>query len=356
VPEWPAIWNNRVKTMLRQAAKRAAITGGLHAARLLSAAGLMRGARGRGAIFTLHHVRPKQPLAFDPNAHLEITPDFLEAAIVRLKRDGYRFIALDALPAHLASNDPRPVAAFTLDDGYRNNLIHAAPVFSRHAVPFTVFVAGGFIDRTAILWWEVLADLLNRNTSLQFQFGEVETLPVETRLQKQAAFDRIASFIQTIDEAAAVERLKTCALHQGVDALKLTADLTLDETGLKTLIKNPLASLGAHTISHRALARLPDDIARDEMDRSASRVEEITGNRPVTLAYPYGYAGTVSPRDHRLAQELGFSVAVTTQPGTVNGQLDKTALPRISLNGYFQKAGYVSALASGIAFRLMGAR
>jgi peptidoglycan/xylan/chitin deacetylase (PgdA/CDA1 family) len=345
-----------VKTMLRQAAKRASITAGLHAARLLGAAGLMRGARGRGAIFTLHHVRPAQPQAFDPNAHLAITPDFLDAAIVRLKRDGYRFIALDALPAHLASNDLRPVALFTLDDGYRNNLVHAAPVFSRHNVPFTVFVTGGFIDRTAILWWEVLADLLNRNTSPHFQFDGIETLPTATLLQKQAAFDRIASFIQTSDEAAAVDRLNTFAASQGVDALKLTAALTLDEAGLKTLIENPLASLGAHTISHRALARLPDDIARDEMDHSARRVEEITGRRPVSFAYPYGYAGTVSPRDHQLAKDLGFSVAVTTQPGTVNGQLDNTALPRISLNGHFQKAGHVSALASGIAFRLMGAR
>ncbi|WP_455273460.1 polysaccharide deacetylase family protein [Rhizobium herbae] len=342
--------------MLRQAAKRAAITGGLHVARVIGTTGLMRDARGRGAIFTLHHVRPKQPLAFDPNGHLEITPDFLETAIVRLKRDGYRFITLDALPVHLASNDPRPVAVFTLDDGYRNNLEHAAPVFSRHAVPFTVFVAGGFIDRTNILWWEVLADLLNRNTSLQFQFDGIETLPAETLQQKQAAFDRIAAFIQTIDEATAVERLKTFAASQGVDALKLTADLTLDAAGLKRLIENPLASLGAHTISHRALARLPDNFARDEMEQSARRVEAITGRRPVSLAYPYGYAGTVSPRDHRLAQDLGFTTAVTTQPGTLNDRLDKTALPRISLNGHFQKAGFVSALASGIAFQLMGAR
>src|SRR5687768_17387083 len=118
--------------MLRKAARRAAITGGLNVARIVSSTGLLRRARGRGAIFTLHHVRPKAPRAFDPNAHLEITPEFLDTAITRLKRDGYRFIALDALPAHLASSDPQPVAAFTLDDGYRNNLEYAAPVFSHH--------------------------------------------------------------------------------------------------------------------------------------------------------------------------------------------------------------------------------
>ncbi|CAN7201597.1 polysaccharide deacetylase family protein [Pararhizobium sp. LjRoot255] len=344
-----------MKASLRRLVKRAAITGGLETARLVNAAGLMRRARGRGAIFTLHHVRPKKPRVFDPNSHLEITPEFLDTAITRLKRDGYRFIALDALPAHLASSDPQPVAAFTLDDGYRNNLDYAAPVFSRHGVPFTVFVAGGFVDRTEILWWEVLADLLEQQTSLKFQFDkQIETLPAATLQQKQAAFDRIAAFIHAIDETTAVDRLKGMANFQGVDALKLTADLTLDETGLRTLIENPLASLGAHTITHRALARLTDDAVRTEMERSAVRVERITGRRPASFAYPYGYRGTVSPRDHRTAKDLGFTTAVTTQPGTLTNGIETAALPRISLNGHFQKAGYVSALASGTPFRLMG--
>lgn len=343
--------------MLRQAVKRTAITGGLKAAGLLHAGGLMRNARGRGAIFTLHHVRPKQPRAFDPNAHLEITPEFLETAITTLKRDGYRFIALDALPAHLASDDPQPVAAFTLDDGYRNNLEHAAPVFSRHDVPFTVFVAGGFIDRTHTLWWETLADLLERQSSLTFDFGTGdETLALGSLQQKQAVFDRFASFLHSIDEATAIDRLNRTAQALGIDATGITAALTLDESGLKALVENPLASLGAHTISHRSVTRLNGETARAEMDLSAMRVEQITGYRPTSLAYPYGFATAVSARDHRLAKDLGFSTAVTTQPGTLSDSVNAAALPRISLNGHFQKAGYVSALASGIAFRLMGAR
>ncbi len=343
--------------MLRQAVKRTAITGGLTVAGLLHAGGLMRQERGRGAIFTLHHVRPKQPRAFDPNAHLEITPEFLDTAITALKRDGYRFIALDALPAHLASDDPQPVAIFTLDDGYRNNLDHAAPVFSRHDVPFTVYVAGGFIDRTHTLWWETLADLLERQSSLTFDFGHGdETVSLGSLQQKQSAFDRFAALLHSIDEATAIERLNRTAQTLGIDALGITAALTLDEAGLKTLIENPLASLGAHTISHRSVIRLSDETASAEMDLSARRVEEITGNRPTSLAYPYGFATAVSARDHRLAGDLGFSTAVTTQPGTLSDTANMAALPRISLNGHFQRAGHVSALASGIAFKLMGAR
>ncbi|AWI56240.1 polysaccharide deacetylase family protein [Sinorhizobium fredii] len=341
-------------TMVRNHLRRAAIAGGLEAAHALARAGLMAEARGRGAIFTLHHVRPKDHRAFDPNAHLEITPTFLEKTILTLKRRGHRFVALEELPACLASADKGPVACFTLDDGYRNNLEWALPVFERHGVPFTVFVTAGYVDRTHTLWWETLADLLSARHEFRFDFGDgAELVSSGTSAQKQTAFDRIASYVHGADEARAVAALNRAALEHGIDPFAITEQLTLDESGLRALIASPLASLGAHTISHRALARLNDDEARREIASSAARVEAITGRPPLTVAYPYGFRPTVSARDHRLAAGLGFAVAVTTEPGTLSPGVNLHAVPRISLNGHFQSARYVSALASGIPFRLL---
>jgi peptidoglycan/xylan/chitin deacetylase (PgdA/CDA1 family) len=338
-----------IKTRVR----RAAISGGLELASGLNRAGLMSDARGRGAIFTLHHVRPRIARAFDPNAHLEITPEFLDKAIEQLKRDGYRVIALDDVPKALADRDGAPFACFTLDDGYRNNLDHALPVFTRHDVPFTVFVAGGFVDRTHTLWWETLADLLSATSRLRFDFGSgMEMLKTESTVEKQAVFERMAAYIHGVEESLAVAALDASALEHGIDAVAITKALTLDEAGLRRLVESPLASLGAHTISHRAVARLGDEQAAEEIEASAARVEAITGKRPRSFAYPYGDRPAVSPRDQRLVADLGFAVAVTTMPGTVATAAPLHALPRISLNGHFQRARYVSALASGIPFRL----
>ena len=60
----------------RRMVKRAVIQGGLEAVSLLSRTGFMARARGLGAIFTLHHVRPACHKDFDPAAHLTITPEF----------------------------------------------------------------------------------------------------------------------------------------------------------------------------------------------------------------------------------------------------------------------------------------
>ena len=347
-----------IRNVMRQGLKRAVITGGLEFAHFAGRAGLMATARGMGAIFSLHHVRPKLPQAFDPNAHLEITPEFLEAAIEHLREEGYQFVALADLPARLAiARAGERFAAFTLDDGYRNNAMHAQPVFTRHKVPFTVFVAPGFCCKTHGIWWETLTELLRAAPHLEFDFGTGPvTMPLATPFQKQAAFNRMTRFVQVeTDEATAIEKLDAAAKTHGIDPMMITERLVMREPELKSLVLNPLAAIGAHTVSHRSLARLNDEEARREMNESADHIAAIIGHRPETFAYPYGNNAAVSPREHRLAKELGFRLAVTTDPGTLSARSfdTPTTLPRISLNGLYQKPKYVGALASGIPFRLL---
>ncbi|MBB3354927.1 polysaccharide deacetylase family protein [Rhizobium lentis] len=340
---------------LKRLAKRVAIGAGLEASSLIAAAGLMRQAGGRGVIFTLHHVRPHEPHAFAPNAHLEITPHFLDAALRRLTRDGYRFVRLDQLPALLAEPEGgRPFAAFTLDDGYINNMEHALPVFERHRAPFTVFVTKGFAERSHSIWWETLAVLLRRPKEIRFDFGNgSERLALASPRQQWDAFDRFAGYIHRFDEARAVATLDMLAREHGIEPTDIVRDLVMGPVQLQRLARRPLATLGAHTISHRALARLPEAEARIEMEVSADYVEALTGARPAAIAYPYGTPEAATAREEALAGRLGFSVAVTTQPGLP--ATGKTGyLPRMSLNGYYQKRRYVSALASGIPLKLMG--
>lgn len=343
---------NRAKAALRRGGKRNGIAAVLNATYLASRAGLMASSRGRGAIFTLHHVRPAADRLFGPNAHLEVTPEFLDTAITQLRADGYDFIRLDEVPGRLRSAEGRPFAVFTLDDGYYNNAQYALPVFERHGVPFTVFITRGFVERSHSLWWETLGELLPRLDRLEFDFGDgTETMELSAS-RIFDCFDRFARFVWENDEAEAVAAIDSLARRHGVDPLDLTARLVMGQDELLRLVEHPLASLGAHTLSHRAISRLPEEEARVEMLHSADWLEALTGTRPSTFAFPYGMKQGVSPRDMTIAADLGFSVAVTTQPGTLTeASLDtSTGLPRISLNGHFQKPRYVAALASGIPF------
>jgi peptidoglycan/xylan/chitin deacetylase (PgdA/CDA1 family) len=63
----------------------------------------------------------------------------------------------------------------------------------------------------------------------------------------------------------------------------------------------------------------------------------------------------VGAREAEAARTAGYRIAVTTQPGvlTSNSLAQPTELPRVSLNGYFQKPRFVSALISGLPFALI---
>jgi peptidoglycan/xylan/chitin deacetylase (PgdA/CDA1 family) len=342
----------------RRMVKRAAIQGGLEAVSLMAKSGLMPSARGLGAIFTLHHVRPRMHKDFDPVAHLTITPEFLDASITKLKADGHVPVALEDLPDFLAQPDrPGPAMVFTLDDGYRDNDVHARPVFEKHGVPYTIFVSGGFVDRTHTIWWETAEELIGRVDEFVFDYGDGNgevALSTRTLLEKYAAFDQLHKALACARQDEIISRLDAQARAAGICPTGIVEREVMGEDELKTLASTRRARLGAHTISHANLAHLDETRMRSEIIRSAERVAQITGETPSTLAYPYGDACAAGPREYRAAEDLGFGLAVTTNPGVLNANSIKSlfALRRISLNGYYQKSRYVGALASGIPFAL----
>jgi peptidoglycan/xylan/chitin deacetylase (PgdA/CDA1 family) len=75
------------------------------------------------------------------------------------------------------------------------------------------------------------------------------------------------------------------------------------------------------------------------------------GAAPRHLAYPVGDRSAAGPREFKIAAELGYKTAVTTRPGVIfSGHAEHlTALPRISLNGDFQRPRYAKVLISGAA-------
>jgi peptidoglycan/xylan/chitin deacetylase (PgdA/CDA1 family) len=345
-----------IKNLASPVIKRSVITTGLEVSAVLDSLGLSGRTRGLGAIFTLHHVRAPFSRPFHPNDLLEVTPEFLDDALATLKRSGYDFIRLEDVPDRLASRSSRPFACFTLDDGNRNNKTDAAPVFARHGAPFTIFITKGFIEESASLWWETLEALLNRAPAIRFDFGlGPEPIPTATAEQKLAAFRRITDYVSTADEAYAVAQLDTLARKHGVEPLAITTELTMRQDELQALAENPLVSYGAHTLTHRGLARLELSDARNEIAGSIEAVRNLTGKTANAFAYTYGDARSVGQREQQILRDVGMKIGVTTRPGVLTAGMldDMTALPRISLNGLYQKARYVRALASGIPFKVM---
>ncbi|WP_159592864.1 polysaccharide deacetylase family protein [Chelativorans xinjiangense] len=340
----------------REFLKYAAIRTSLEAVAHSRAQALFPALGGRGVIFTLHHVRPVEGPRFAPNAHLSVTPNFLAQAIVAARECGLVPVHLHDLPALLSDPaDKRKFAAFTLDDGYRNNAAFAAPVFRKFDVPYTIFLTAGFVERTRTIWWETAAALVDKSAGLTFDFGNgPEKVATTTAAQKRAAFARLEAFVGTVDEDEAVERIDRASRAAGIEPAAIVDELVMDEADLRALGKDPLARFGAHTLTHVNLRRVGSERLREEVEASARAVERYVGRPPRSFAYPYGQPWSLGEREIRAVAEAGFPLAVTTQPGVLRpASLERpTALPRVSLNGRFQAKHHVKALVSGLLFKL----
>lgn len=341
---------------IKRAARYSLIRAGLEGVALSGAAGRHRAS---GAIFTLHHVDPQPMNRWMPNGGLSVTPEFLEQAILAAREAGLTPLALEDLPARLADKrDDRRYVCFTLDDGYRDNARHAAPVFRAHDIPYTIFITAGFVERTRSIWWETASAVVRTKSALAFDFPAGRRhLSMDTPLRRMSAFDALSDFVQqSDDEDAAIAALDAAARELGIDPLAITERQTMDAKELAELADDGLAHFGAHTLTHPNLRRVDEDRLRREIVESGRAVERYVGARPTSFAYPYGFAAAVGAREVAAVTEAGFDVAVTTMPGVIEpgANAPMTALKRISLNGFYQKKRYVKALLSGLPFKLRG--
>jgi peptidoglycan/xylan/chitin deacetylase (PgdA/CDA1 family) len=309
---------------------------------------------GVGAIFMLHQVRPGREAEFQPNSHLEITPDFLRLTLCHLRSRDIDIVSMDELHERLVQGRlDRQFAAFTLDDGYRDNRDYALPVFREFDAPSTIYVTSDFAEGTGRLWWIALEAVIAKADHIDIQMGgTAQRLEAATPAAKQAAFDRLHDWLRALpgehDLQREIEAL--CARH-GIDLVALCRELCMSWVELTSLADDPLVTIGAHSVSHCNLAKQREEIATQEIAGGRARIEQALQRPVLHLAYPYGDREAAGGREFALAAGAGFKTAVTTRPGMIfaDNVEHMTALPRVSLNGNYQDARILPVLTSGAA-------
>jgi peptidoglycan/xylan/chitin deacetylase (PgdA/CDA1 family) len=308
---------------------------------------------GVGAIFMLHHVRPRRDAEFQPNRHLEVAPDFLRAMLSHLRSRGIDIITIDEVHQRLLErNFSRRFACFTLDDGYRDNRDFALPVMREFDAPLNVFVVSDFAEGTGKLWWIALEMAIARASSIETVIGDVATrLDTSTPAAKQAAFDRLHDWLRALPGDDIQREIAALCARHGVDETAICRDLCMSWDELRPFADDPLVTIGAHSITHCNLASQTEEIARHEMAIGRARIESALQRPAVHLAYPYGDKIAAGAREFALARAAGFKTAVTTRPGMIFPESADhlTALARVSLNGNYQDTRILPVLTSGAA-------
>jgi peptidoglycan/xylan/chitin deacetylase (PgdA/CDA1 family) len=277
--------------------------------------------------------------------------------IGRLRRARIDLVSLDEVHRRLVEGDDgRRFVCLTFDDGYRDFLDHAYPVLKRYEVPFAMYVPTSFPDRIGELWWLALESVIANNVRVGLLIdGQERRFDCRSVREKRELYEQLYWWLRgRKTEEELRDAVRDLCARYGVDMKSFCDTLCMTWSEIGQLARDPLATIGAHTVNHVILTKTSEKVVRAEMDMGRSVIEAAVGVRPQHLAYPVGDRSAAGEREFRIAAELGFKTAVTTQPGVIFPEHKDhlMALPRISVNGEFQQMRYLKVLMSGAATAL----
>ena len=310
--------------------------------------------RGAGAILRFEHVRPRRSGAFQPLREHEIAPQFLDRAIRALKRWNYDFLGMDEVCRRAVTlREKRRFVALTFDGASKDFISFAYPVLARHAVPFTLYVPTAFPDGVGEAWWLGLEQVIARESRISLMMGDKEQrFTVSGNAEKQALFSHLEGWLRSLAPADLSAAIADLCTRYRIDLASLSREASMDWEDLTRLAADPQVTIGSATVNYPVLANMKDPAALREMTMGKA-VAEASFRREIRhLAFPFGDRSSFRRSHVVMAQEAGFTSAVSTIPGIVDaeGRTNLRALPRISWDGRVRSLRMMRVLASGVAF------
>ena len=213
-----------------------------------------------------------------PGNRMSMPTGLFDEQMAQLKELGYRVVDLDAVLDHYGAGTPLPEQAvlITFDDGYRDNLVNAAPILRKHGYPAVQFVPIAYV-------------------------GGKQPLPHERHLSAQGVHN------PTVDWEE-VRELETYGVR-----------------------------IESHGISHKPLAELELDEAAREIAISKLKLEEALGRSVRAFSYVKGSEADYKPVHPSLVRQAGYDLAFTAVSGANSPASDPLQLRRYNVEPYSRR-------------------
>jgi len=316
-----------------------------------------RGARSRrqpGVVMLRYH--RIADLESDPHAVAVHPRAFREH--LEIIRSRYRTYPLGSMVRALSQGTlPESGVVVTLDDGYADNLWEAKPALEQYEIPATVFVTTGYIGRGREFWWDELEQLLLQPGTLPNTLRlDIDGVPHAWKLGRAARytesayarhrswnwrrrtrptgrhrlFRRLFKLLQPLEESSRTALLRTLFNWAETEPVVRPTHRVLTQDELIRLVDGALLDVGAHSVTHRPLSRLPEAEQRREIQDSKGFLQNALGAAVECFAYPYGDVGGSA----RLVQSAGFTSACSTVDKMIHPGEDLYDLPRVYVGNW----------------------
>ncbi len=273
------------------------------------------------------------------HAFCEETKPNVEALCAHITRH-FEPVSLSTIVECLQAAKPLPANAIsvTVDDGYRNFLLHGHPIFRRHRIPTTLYAVSGFAEGRLWLWTDQVAFGLSR-TGLKHlsarvgDAGELD-LPLNTPGERSASATRLTEALKQVPE---IQRLAFLANFGKLCELKIPVSPPPDRVAMSWEELRGVAregvEIGCHTATHPILSRLAGAAELDREIRDAKQeMEQRLGFAVRHFCYPNGLPADIGEAAINSVRSAGYDSAVTCSWGFENAHANRFQIRRVPLD------------------------
>jgi len=216
---------------------------------------------------------------------------------------------------------PDHALAVTVDDGYRNFLLHGHPIFRRYRIPVTLYAVAGFAGGRLWLWPDQIEFGVQHaeraGIRAEFPGGEVMELPLRTPSERAAAQLRLTERLKEIPNQ---QRLDFVARFGELCGIEIPRDPPAGREAMSWGELRAVAAegveIGCHTETHPILSRISSPAELSRETRGAKELmEEKLGLEVRHFCYPNGRPEDIGEAAAESVRAAGFATATVCSWG-----------------------------------------
>ena len=223
-------------------------------------------------------------------------------------------------------------ATILFDDGYKDNLLYAAPILDKYKCKASFYVVTDCIEKNIVTWTHILEHIFQYTSisdiDLTFDFLSDE-LKVTRLTNEDIRMDylrKLIPFLKTLSHEQrniVIETVRTTFSDIDLPRIMMNWQDLLE-------LRNAGHYIGSHTVSHCMLGTMTDENEiRNELLLSAQTIEKNLGYFPKTISYP---VGSYNDTTIRISKEVGYSMGLAVKQKLYDPARESVfEIPRIEL-------------------------
>ena len=220
----------------------------------------------------------------------------------------------------------RQSVVLTFDDGYYDFFDVVYPLLKKYDIPATVFVSTGQIDNRDYFWWDKLESAFYECPHIPDDLVvDGKSILRDDFCSKWDLMHWIHKILLKVNRDRREKIIDSLRYQLGTTPNMPIKYRSMSTREIEVLAKDPLITIGAHTVSH-IVCNIEDEMTQfTEIMESKKQLEKIVHKAVKLFAYPNGGYDEIT---QNIVGKCGFEKGFTTELGCFGTESSLLRIPR----------------------------